>query len=191
MRKKLFSSSKSQLFWMMSYRTGSRDDSTRLRWHWRDSRWALWWCLQVPQLNKAQQGSGDSEHTHFLKLDSQVHLQQVLLCATSPRISCQRLWGTARAGKDAGVAPAINRTTLAFLSLLLFCSPWAQCSLPAAHGVWRAAGMVRPPASWCYAALQGIVNTLRPLDERSKNVIIIAKAKHINTFLMGNAFRFT
>jgi len=130
MRKKLFSSSKSQLFRAMSYRMGSRDDSMRLRSRWRDSRWALWWCFQVPQLNKAQQGSVDSEHAHFLKLDFQVHVQQVLSRATSPHISCQRLRGTARAGKDAGVAVAINGTTLAFLSLLLFCSPRAQCSLP-------------------------------------------------------------
>lgn len=72
----------------------------------------------------------DSEHAHFLKLDFQVHVQQVLSRATSPHISCQRLRGTARAGKDAGVAVAINGTTLAFLSLLLFCSPRAQCSLP-------------------------------------------------------------
>lgn len=52
-------------------------------------------------------------------------------------------------------------------------------------------GMKCLPALWCYAALGGIVNTLRLLDERSKNTISIAKAKHINVFLMGNASHFT
>lgn len=52
-------------------------------------------------------------------------------------------------------------------------------------------GMKCLPALWCYAALGGIVNTLRLLDERSKNAITTAKAKHINVFLMGNASHFT